>query len=509
MTNASNKESLQKIADAGHQIVMAKPDMARVAIPYLLFLSAHPNNLSRYQHLLNDKNTLGKRLYNTAAKAALTARSLKASLKASFQASLIQNPQEIAGDPLEGDVDILFISHFLRPSDATQSADLYYGTIPAELEAQGVKTHTALLNHAKTPWSEIKHIWQTNAATRSILPAILHPKSENNLNSELQNTINDLKIEQALDDNEFRKAVRAHAIIDAASPSARTAMRIGKQVQYLVEKLNPKILITTYEGHSWERLAFANARKIKPEIKCVGYHHAVLFPMQQAMLTPIGSPYDPDLILTAGEITRDYFDKNSKFTNIPVKTLGSCRGAKDDQLADSPVTQNHCLILPEGLVSESLSLSKFAIRAAKLNPATTFTIRLHPLITPKMLAKADAEMKSLPGNVSWSNKSLEDDCKAARWALYRGSSAIITAVLHGVQPLYLAEEPEELQIDPIKTMPLWRATISTPDEFSLCISQDLSKSDEDRKAEFLSARKYCQDYFSKPTPDLLISLLKS
>ena len=42
-------------------------------------------------------------------------------------------------------------------------------------------------------------------------------------------------------------------------------LRFGYQVEQLVKKVKPKYIITTYEGHSLERILFAMARKANPK----------------------------------------------------------------------------------------------------------------------------------------------------------------------------------------------------------------------------------------------------
>jgi hypothetical protein len=43
-------------------------------------------------------------------------------------------------------------------------------------------------------------------------------------------------------------------------------------------------LVTTYEGHSWERLCFALAKEAKPLVKCIAYQHAPIFKYQHAKI---------------------------------------------------------------------------------------------------------------------------------------------------------------------------------------------------------------------------------
>lgn len=496
MQHHLTKAQLEKIVVLGQELLQRDPSIARIAIPFLHLLNAHPNHLKQYRAVFNQDSLMRKQIYNLAARQLLKARSLN-------------NPNnEIYGDALPENADILIVSHFLRKSDAANKADLYYGKVPGELEQAGAKTFTALINHSKLSWKEIEPGWQSNASPRAILPRSLSYNEERDAARLLKAEADKLQIlAESAKDQEAARFYRL-AALDAGSPGSRTAIRIGKQIRELVKQLKPKLLITTFEGHSWERLAFASARSANREISCVGYHHAVLFPMQTAMLQSLGADFDPDYILTAGDVTKSAFEKNSQYKAVPIRTFGSCRGSDGIEIAEQPQEDKTCLILPEGLISESLALIELAVKSAKLRPDVHFTIRLHPLITPVKLENVSKALKKLPANMSWSTRSLEQDCKAARWAIYRGSSAILSAVLSGVQPLYYKMENPELSIDPIKTLAGWRVNVESAACVVKHIDQDLQRQPEQRAEQFEKAKQYCLHYFTPLQTEILTGIMK-
>lgn len=500
MQHHLTRAQLENIVALGQDLLQKDPSFARIAIPFLHLLNAHPNHLKQYQAVFNETSLIRKRVYNLAARLLLKARSLKAPVERTY------------GDALPENADILIVSHFLRKSDAANNADLYYGKVPGELEQAGVKTFTALINHSKLSWSEVAPSWQSNASPRAILPRTLSYHEERDAARLLKAEADKLQtLAESSKDQVAARFYRA-AAIDAGSPGSRTAIRIGRQIGELVSQLKPKLLITTFEGHSWERLAFANARIAKPGICCVGYHHAVLFPMQTAMLQSLdpefGPVFDPDYILTAGDVTKHAFEKNSNYQAVPILTFGSCRGSDGIKIARKPQQDKTCLVLPEGLISESLALIELAIKSAKLKPDVHFTIRLHPLITPEKLEKASKALKNLPDNMSWSTKSLEQDCKAARWAIYRGSSAILSAVLSGVQPIYYTMENPELSIDPMKTLESWRVNVENEVGVVDHINKDLDIEPEQRAEQFEQAKHYCLQYFTPLQTNILRGIME-
>ena len=77
-----------------------------------------------------------------------------------------------------------------------------------------------------------------------------------------------------------------------------------------------------------------------------------------------------------------------------------------------------------------------------------FIWRLHPIITFEFLFKKFIP-KSNSKNIILSNNSLEEDIYNSKCALYRGTTAIFTAVANGVYPIYYN------RIDTISTDPLY------------------------------------------------------
>lgn len=486
---------LKKIARSGHQILLRKADYGRISIPYLHFLSAHPNNLSRYKAILIGTSNYKIFWLNFLSRIIILLMSLR------------PGRVQCRGDNLSKNVDILFVSHFLREEDAHIGSGIYFGSLPEDLQDRNIETFTVLIDHAKIPWRKLRSKWKTFVGKRAILPSILDFKAELGFDRRLSATAkclrDEIKIEQDL---QMRKILYG-ASIDAGSPNSRTALRIGENIRRVVNETNAKVIVTTFEGHSWERLAFASAREVNPNIVCVGYHHAVIFPMQYAMMSSLGERYDPNLIFTAGEITKEHYSVLSRYNNTPIRCLGSCRGTEASTLAKTAQKDQVCLILPEGIISESLSMIWLAIEAADIHTDVQFIIRLHPLVTRDKLVGIEASLANLPKNVRWSSSSLAEDCKSARWSIYRGSSTILSAILAGTQPIYYAQEPAELQIDPIKTLNCWRVSVKNPVELAEHFTEDLDRSDTNRNSDLRTAQTFALKYFSSFSPEKIVEQL--
>ena len=294
---------------------------------------------------------------------------------------------------------------------------------------------------------------------------------------------------------------------------------MSAQIGHLVATIKPKMMIVTYEGHAWERVAFSAAREAAPSVQCLGYQHAAIFRLQHAALRKLGLPFNPDFILTSGSVSKAQIEESMKAQGIPVRVLGSNRalgglkkgfaggrGIEDVDPITAAPPANVCLVLPEGIISECHLLFGFSLKCAQLMPDMEFIWRLHPLVQFEVLAAQNPALQKLPSNVSLSMASMEEDIGRAGYALYRGSTAIVKAVCGNVQPVYLAL-PDEMTIDPLYQLGTWRESASNPEEFfSIVAKRPLASVASEGQ---ISAVQYCSDFYKPIDPSILLDMLQS
>ena len=484
---------LARIAAIAANILAADPEPATVAIPFLHVQSGHPNVVTRYQTLLgpgrhwcNDANVLLARVGIPIL-------------------SVFADKALWSGDPLPERADVLFVSHFLNAAQADAGKDLYFGDLPDRLASTGITAVTALINHSRQPWRKLARRWHAGQAQRVVVNRTIGPVAEIGIARRLHGAAARLKRQPAA--GPLEHAVHRAASSVAASSGSRTALRLSIQVRELVQRLRPKVLVTTFEGHSWERLVYAAAHEADPDLLCVGYSHAVLFPCQYAIALRLGHGYDPDVILTAGDITRDRLRGEPSLSDIPVETLGSVR--RSDVVATvSESREPICLVLPEGIISECVLLARVAVQAALSAPAIRFRMRLHPLTTREQVIAAEPALRALPPNVEWSVAGLDADLQQARWTIYRGSSAVIQAVRQGVRPFYFAPPDAAFDLDPLASVPAGRERFATAAELAAALDRDrLAAPTEQSKADASVARNFCECYFMPMRPEILAALV--
>lgn len=406
----------------------------RFAIPCLHFRSAHPETLRVYDFLKRE------RIPRVSLKDAVL----------SLKDIIITKKLPIYESINLSNTDILFISHLTSLSQINQiSEDIYFGELPNILARSGYNIIIALINHATDDvrfWNHSDN--RPNHVNRILLSQRLDRDGEYLVSRKLKSVSRQLLV------GSNHKALRELASWQAQTSSSRQVLRISEQIRYLVRCLQPRAMMFTYEGNAWERMAMWAARSSAPNIKCFAFQHSVLLPMQDAMIRRYGPKFDPDVIFASGRVGLDWLKSKQELSNIPIQLLGSPRSFKINKTVEIKNSNLRCLFLPEGLVSESLYLARAAFSLARMKPNITCVIRLHPLMSVSKLIKLDRDLTLNLSNIEWSvsEMSLLEDVKRSRWAVYRGSSSIITAVSEGLEPIYLGEEVFELRIDPLKTI---------------------------------------------------------
>ena len=68
-------------------------------------------------------------------------------------------------------------------------------------------------------------------------------------------------------------------------------------------------IITTFEGHAWERLVYYYARRANPNIKCFGYQHSAVFEHHNSIKRPLNNKYNPDVVFTSGKIAENILNQ--------------------------------------------------------------------------------------------------------------------------------------------------------------------------------------------------------
>lgn len=457
----------------------------RVAVPLLHVIREHPVFLEKYESLFSEEpsvaSTGGTRLLLHRIKSQLV---LLATNFFWWRESHKSNDK----------ADVLIVSHLLNSAHTGREVDFYFGDLPQQLQQHGYATSIALVNHSGNPDMDAS-AWSQSVIPRYILSGSLGFFRETSLFIDCLLESVKLNRYKKKPVSSLVRKLAERASGELIQGKAIYNLRIGKQIERLVRKLNPAAIIITYEGHAWERIVFASARGVKPEIKCWGYQHASLFRLQHGITRNLAPLYNPDAIFTAGQIGFDHLRSVSALKETPVKIVGSNRYVDTGNQLVEKTNCTTCLVIPEGIISECEILFSFSIECAKKLPAITFIWRMHPAVSFEQLMNAAPVFKELPSNIILSKQSLEDDFAVSRWVLYRGSTAVVQAVSHGLKGIYFGRD-NEMTIDPFYAFDKAKIQVASPEDFVKAIEQDLTRKVTGNSTEMTEIRSYCQSFFS-------------
>jgi len=401
--------------------------------------------------------------------------------------------------------DVLLVSHLGNPAHLDWADDFYFGSLQQLLQERGVRVTLALIDH-RPPGSRPLEIPGRLARTRILLPRTLAPSVEADIwyycgavRRQLRRSAQELGNDSL--EGRLAKLASRHAL------SAGTAenLRLHAVLSALCRSLEPRIVITTYEGDACERIVFHAARCANRRPVCVGYQHTTLLARAHAIRRSVaaaGIDCDPDVVLTSGDASHSLFERSPGLKGVHLIQYGSHRRIEPALLSATDERAQLCLVLPDADDRECAFLFEFALACARRLPQMQFVLRPHPAISLDSLRGRYAVLRDLPPNVTLSvGNALPFDMARARYCLYRGSSAVIHAVLAGIKPFYVAR-PGELSLDPLFALQGWRESVSSAEEFVGLLSAAKVSAES---AE--TARRQCNTMVSPVRPAALDELL--
>ncbi len=261
----------------------------------------------------------------------------------------------------------------------------------------------------------------------------------------------------------------------------------------ILKKVNPRKIFMSFEGYSWERMLIYRIKKFNPEIKTYGYFFSIITRYQNSPFIKYGECFDFDYILTSGIPQKKKFI-NHKFKKEKIIIIGK-EFYKESIFRKNMLNNKKCLILPESFKEEIFFMLDFVKKCSDKKLDIEFYIKLHPSMNNK-------KIKEKIFNYYGSNiKIISRENVNFRYALFRGTSAIVDYIKKGSQPLYLKKKNEP-DLNPLYEISNEIKYITQPEDFKKLLKSKkiFSKSSK--------LNKYCKNYFNKLNKNKLLNLLK-
>ena len=395
---------------------------------------------------------------------------------------------------------ICFISHYVGNKIKDKDDDFYYGSFFKNFQLK-LPFYVLLINHTEETLDEIKKKFEGSRITRVYI--------NNNFNLffdayvlfkivkeffyfsiikffNKKNKINN-RIKFSFNLNDFF--------------TTRFTYKISNQLtNVLNNSKNLKYIMTTFEGHAFEKIIF-NYCKVK-KIKSFAYFFSVIRQYKNNIYYKFFENYEPDIIFTSGDVANKDLKLNSHHKNI--KTLGGNKNLskknKFNILKNKKINKLVILVCPEGIYEETIQMFKLINTNTLNNNDFEFIFRTHPVLDIFDELKKYKSNK----NISFSQeRDIKDDFKRSHIILYSGSSVCIQAIMYGLIPINYQNKIYNFSLDPLYKINKFiiKDSLSLKLEINLIYKKRFSL---DFIKNIFQIKKYCNSYFKNLNQDVLI-----
>ena len=265
--------------------------------------------------------------------------------------------------------------------------------------------------------------------------------------------------------------------------------------------VQPKQMVHTCEGHSWERVLAWSVRKYMPGTKVVGYDTGTYSRLHLSMY-PAASECNtrplPDRIVTNGPLPRDTLVAGG----LPPEVVTSgCavryaeasrpRGCVDNADGAAPGDAVRILVATSINLGDSVELVAKSAQAFGGNPDTEVVVKCHPMVGTEQVIRHLGK-SWIHSNLSFTDSPVDELLPSVRVLLYTHTNVCYEALSHGVIPVFVRAE-NTLNLDKLEATPDVRWVATTPGDLVRAVSEIVKMSARemqawrDRAAEVLRA----------------------
>lgn len=362
------------------------------------------------------------------------------------------------------------------PEAVNPQSDFYFGTLPHQLEARGVRCMLLCGDTRERLDPAFARSALGSAEVRTIPETLLIP-----FLAPLVTVLRQWSAAMALRHLALQHGASPLGMVCAAACRSsvqpitmRNALHFYT-ARSAVRRWGARVFVTLYEGQPWECAAWQGAKAADAHCVTVGYQHTVVMRHSLSVLAPGRIPGEasaPDVVLCLGELTRDMMARGHEPLGSRLVAFGSFRRPKRLVVALPQPSRRAILVVPEtGVRREARLLFNFAIEAAALLPEYRFIFRCHPSMPfARLRGYLTSAPEAFPNIEVSEGRTIGDDFARASVVLYRGSSSVLYAVLYGLKPIYL-QDAASPDVDPLATLSGWRDRVGSPDEMAQAVQR--------------------------------------
>jgi len=339
--------------------------------------------------------------------------------------------------------DVVIFSHADRKEYLAEKEDFYFGRLGLDLTEVGLSVCYIYTNKNKIDFDDtLSSIVNSLTIPRWILRNRLSRKEEFRLFlSALR-----VSITQTLSILAGKKSDFSSILLFLASRSYEVIplLRLVNQIKNFCTICRPKFILYTYEGHAWESAAAYAAKTGNTDIKCIGYQHSAIFPLQYSLRREKPNIFRPDYIFCSGSRALRYlrlcFGTQSKITLVNSGSIRKTLQSKTLEPHENTVSQRYVDLL--GLIGgereEYELLIAFLCDFSLIYSNLSIRLRLNPYTQERATYFFSQSRRGSNISLSVSNLNLGHDLSTAHNVCYRDSTAVVSAIAFGCHPIFLA-----------------------------------------------------------------------
>ena len=399
---------------------------------------------------------------------------------------------------LQAPVRIVFKTWAFGAASAARVEDFYYGTLPQQLEARGVSCVVLCGDGHGGLDSAFASAVFGRRGGRAVPELLLAPLWAP-LALMVRQLWTSLRLRQMACRTRQLSEVRvlAQASRECAEPYTMRNALYYYIARSAVRRWQTEAFVTLYEGQPWEQPAWHGALAANPRCRLVGYQHSIVLPHSISLLRPHLGSWErsaPDVVLCIGETTQRLLAPGHQPAGSTMVTFGSFRRSAADLVRCPDPGRRAVLILPEGIPSEAELLYSAALRLAAMLPDHRIILRCHPVLPfARVLPRLGASPDQL-ANVELSDRvTISEDFARTSTVLYRGSSAVLYAVLHGLKPFYW-HEASCPDVDPLYQLSGWPEMVTSVQELARALRRYADMPAASADTAWQPARVFVEQY---------------
>ena len=379
------------------------------------------------------------------------------------------------------EVDVFFVSHLFSLNQIKAIKDLYFNDLDHKLKSQSINSKRIFINHSKEKVLSDKDLIIGNSSVPNEILIRLF---------QLREFLFLIYSSIIKSESNIEKRIKMYASLESLSFSTLSNLRIYFFFKKLQKVYSPKIVVTTFEGHAYERIIY----KLLNSSKTItaGYQHSAIFKHQHSIRRNINNDYHPKFIFTSGKITKDLF--SMFFKKDKVVELGSSRGEIKIKLNNKA---NYCLVIPEGMIEDVDLFLDFVSQITKTISDKKFLFRFHPAISIKEINDRQMIYRN-NSQIIFSNDSLKVDIEKSKFVMYSGSTAVFSSIIAGLTPIYY--DNVELDLNPLYELKKSIQYVRNVEDFI-----KIKENTQSIKNKHIS---YCKNYFSNFDSSKILTLIK-